>query len=61
MVKLVEHTYGNHIYMKMQLDSGRIAEIDVYMTDNGERYKTSADNGTEYDRMEIIRAFNELY
>ncbi len=61
MVKLIEHTYGNHIYMKMQLDSGNIAEIDVYITAHGEIYKTSADNGAERDRVEIIRAFNELY
>ena len=28
--KLVEHTYGTHIYMKMRLDNKRIEEIDVY-------------------------------
>lgn len=73
MVKLEEHTNGNHIYMRMKLDNGRIEEIDVYIREDGEHYKTSADNGAELDkteeqkqnrkalREEIIRAFNELY
>ena len=73
MVKLEEHTNGNHIYMRMKLDNGRIEEIDVYIREDGEQYKTSADNGAELDkteeqkqnrkalREEIIRAFNELY
>ena len=74
MEKLVEHTYGNHIYMKMRLDNGRIEEIDVYYTkDGGTIFKTSADNGAELDtteeqkqkrealRLEIMNAFCELY
>ena len=69
MKKIVEHTYGNHIYMKMRLDNGRIEEIDVLLDKNGkETYKTSADNGMELDpeyhtkvRNEIIEAFNKLY
>lgn len=73
MIKLVEHTYGNHIYMKMKLDNNRIEEIDVYIGEDGECYKTSADYGAELDnteeqkqnrkelREEIIRAFKELY
>ena len=69
MTKLVEHTNGNHIYMKMRLDNGRIEEIDVFLDKNGkEIYKTSADHGMELDpeshtkvRNEIIEAFNKLY
>lgn len=71
-VKLVEHTYGTHIYMKMRLDNGRIEEIDVYLRNDGEHYVTSVDHrmelykGKELEerkrlRQEIINAFNELY
>ena len=66
--KLVEHTYGTHIYMKMRLDNKRIEEIDVYIRNDGEHYVTSADHGMELNpaaheetRKEIIKAFNELY
>lgn len=71
-VKLEEHTYGTHIYMRMRLDNKRIEEIDVYLRNDGEHYVTSADHGMElYSgeslkqrqklRQEIIDAFNELY
>ena len=71
-VKLVEHTYGTHIYMKMRLDNKRIEEIDVYIRNDGEHYVTSADQGMELYkgkeledkkrlRQEIIDTFNELY
>ena len=71
--KLIEHTYGTHIYMKMRLDNKRIEEIDVYLRNNGEHYYvTSADHGMELCsgenlkqrqklRQGIIDAFNELY
>lgn len=70
--KLVEHTYGTHIYMKMRLDNKRIEEIDAYLRKDGEHYVTSADHGMElYSgenlkqrqklRQGIIDAFNELY
>lgn len=70
--KLIEHTYGTHIYMKMRLDNKRIEEIDVYLQKDGEIYVTSADDGMELCsdenlkqkqrlRQEIIDAFNELY
>ena len=71
-VKLEEHTYGTHIYMKMRLDNKRIEEIDVYLRDDGEHYVTSADHvmelykGKELEerkrlRQEIIDTFNRLY
>lgn len=70
--KLVEHTYGTHIYMKMKLNNGRIEEIDVYLRNDGEHYITSADHGMELYkgeelekrkrlRQEIIDTFKELY
>ena len=60
MEKLIEHTYGTHIYMKMKLDNGNIEEIDVYIREDKEHYKTSCDYDTEV-REEIIRTFNKLY
>ena len=70
--KLIEHTYGSHIYMKIRLDNNRIEEINVYLRNDGEHYITSADHGMELCsgeslrqkqklRQEIIGAFNELY
>lgn len=61
MEKLIEHTYGSHIYMKLKLDSGIIAEIDVYLHNDGSwTYKTTGD-GNESLRNEIIDAYNKLY
>ena len=71
-IKLEEHTYGTHIYMKMRLDNKRIEEIDVYIRNDGEHYVTSADHGMELykgkeleDRkrlhQEIIDTFHKLY
>ena len=71
-VKLEEHTYGTHIYMKMRLDNGRIEEINVYLRNDGEHYVTSADHGMSLYkgkeleerkrlRQEIIDNFNRLY
>lgn len=65
-IKLCEHTYGSHIYMKVQLDNKRIEEIDVYYRADGSCvYATSADHtadeSQEKTRLDIIRAFLELY
>ena len=64
-VKLSEHTYGGHIYMRLRLDNQRIEEIDVYLRSDGIHYVTSADHCPENHpsglREEIIAAFNELY
>ena len=61
MKKIKEHTYGNHIYMMMEL-SGRIEEIDVYAGTNGtwDIYRTTGDDDPER-REQIIKAFNKLY
>ena len=71
-VKLEEHTYGTHIYMKMRLDNKRIEKIDVYLRNDGEHYVTSVDHGMELYkgkeledkkrlRQEIIDTFHKLY
>ena len=57
MRKIVEHTNGSHIYMMLEID-GTEYEIDVYLSENGETYRTTAD--TEM-RETVIAAFNELY
>ena len=56
--KVTEHTYGTHIYMKLEIDRKQY-EVDCYLRDDGEHYKTSAD-GTE-EREKVIAAFKELY
>lgn len=58
MRKLKEHTYGEHIYMQLEL-SDKIYEVDCFLRDDGEHFKTSAD-GTE-EREKVIEAFNLLY
>ena len=60
MKKLAEHTYGTHIFMKLQLDSGRVHMIDVYLTNSGTLYRTTADYSAK-ERAEVIAAFNKLY
>ena len=65
MLKLEERTYGTHVYMRMVTESGRIEEIDAYITESGWKYHTSADNNPDFPkpeiRGEIIRAFEALY
>ena len=41
-IKLAEQTNGPHIFMRLRLDSGRVEEIDAYITEEGWRYVTSA-------------------
>lgn len=64
-IKLDEHTNGTHVYMRLVLDSGRIEEVDAYITESGWKYHTSADNNPDFPKPEIrnqiISAFNELY
>ncbi len=64
-IKLVEHTYGTHIFMRLRLDNQRVEEIDAYITESGWTYHTSADNNPNLPkpelRAEIIKAFHELY
>lgn len=59
MKKIIEHTYGAHIYMRISL-SGAEEEIDAYITPDGMHYKTTADEDAER-REEVIKAFNALY
>ena len=58
MRKICEHTYGAHIYMKLELD-GEIYEIDCFIRGNGETFKTTADGTIK--RQDVIDAFNKLY
>lgn len=58
MKKIKEHTYGMHIYMMLEL-GGKEYEVDCYLTNSGQVFKTTAD-GTE-KRGDVIAAFNALY
>ena len=60
MKKLAEHTNGGHIWMALELDNGERHEIDVYIREDGESYKTDADDNEEL-RREIGFAFSRLY
>lgn len=59
--KLVEHTYGPHIYMKLKLDDEEY-EVDNYagVDCSWEHYKTTADSNPEL-RNKVIEAFKKLY
>lgn len=59
MKKIYEYTNACHIFMKIEYD-GAEYDIDCYIRNNGNSYRTSAD----YDkalRRKLIKAFNELY
>ena len=57
MKKIKEHTYGSHVYMRLEID-GTEYEIDVYFSENGETYRTTAEPAM---REAVISAFKELY
>lgn len=58
--KIIEHTYGTSIYMKLELD-GEVYEVSRYAGLDGkwEQYATTADGTDKRDA--VIAAFNELY
>jgi hypothetical protein len=58
--KIIEHTYGTHIYMKLELD-GVEYEVTRYCgTDySWNHYQTTADGTDKRDA--VIAAFKELY
>lgn len=56
--KIIEHTYGSHIYMKLSVD-GKEYEVDCCLHDDGEHFKTTADRTAQ--REKVITAFKELY
>lgn len=58
MKKIKEHTYGLHVYMELELD-GKQYEVDYYLRNDGEHFKTTADGTPE--REKVIAAFYELY
>ena len=57
--KIYEHTYGCHIFMKIEMD-GSEYDIDCYLRSTGEAYRTSADYDKKL-RHRLIRAFKDLY
>ena len=59
-VNLTEQKNGAHIFLRLRLDSGRVEEIDAYITEKGWHYVTSADRTPEV-RRRIIAAFHALY
>lgn len=60
MAKLLEeHTYGDYIYMKMEID-GKVEEIGVFIRETGWSYRTTSDSDPAR-REEVIDAFHELY
>lgn len=59
-IKIVEHTYGTHAYMKM-IVNGNEEEIDVFFREYGTLYRTSGDSRDDGSRERIVEAFNELY
>ena len=60
MRKITEHTYGNHIYMRVELKDGEQADFDVYLGRTGDMYFRIPEH-LEPRRAEIIEAFNTLY
>ena len=61
MEKIIEHTYGPHIYMKLQLDNGYIAEVDEYIRSDGKTHILTTADDNETLRNQVIAAFNKLY
>ena len=61
MRKIVEHTYGSNVFMRLELD-GKIYEVSWYAgIDNAwNTYKTTADDDPA-EREKVINAFNALY
>lgn len=55
--KIIEHTYGTHIYMKLLIGEKEY-EVDCHLRNDGEYFKTTADD-TEYREM-VISAFKQL-
>lgn len=40
IIKLLEETNGNHVFMRLQFDSGRVEELDAYITPEGVGFAT---------------------
>ena len=61
MKKLLEHTYGGSIFMRLE-HNGKIYEVSNYAGVDGswEHFKTTADDNPEL-RDRLIAAFRALY
>lgn len=57
---ITEHTYGNHIFMRLEID-GKEYEISNYCGADcsWDHFRTTADGTPE--REKVIAAFKELY
>lgn len=56
-VKLTEQTNGPHIFMRLRLDSGRVEEIDAYISEEGWRYV----KGPQAIKLTPACAFMEIF
>ena len=62
MQKIKEHTFGNHIYVKLQLDNGQVIEVDRFAGSDYKwnDWKTTVDHDPVL-REKAIAAFKKLY
>lgn len=74
LASFIEYTDGNkqntHVFMRMQMDNGKIEEIDLFANDKVRKYKTRLDDSIRIGgkgvtskrrmRMELISAFEAL-
>lgn len=74
LASFIEYTDGNkqntHVFMRMQMDNGKIEEIDLFANDKVRKYRTRLDDSIRVGgkgvtskrrmRMELISAFEAL-
>lgn len=74
LASFIEYTDGNksytHMFMRMQMDNGKIEEVDMFTDARGKKYKTRLDDSIRIGgkgvtskrrmRMELINAFEAL-
>ena len=74
LASFIEYTDGNksytHTFMRMQMDNGKIEEVDMFTDARGKKYKTRLDDSIRIGgkgvtskrrmRMELINAFEAL-
>ncbi|NSD47764.1 hypothetical protein [Blautia wexlerae] len=74
LASFIEYTDGNkpytHTFMRMQMDNGKIEEVDMFANDKVRKYKTRLDDSIREGgkgsvtkkkmRIELINAFEAL-
>lgn len=74
LASFIEYENGNkqntHVFMRMQMDNGKIEEVDMFTDARGKKYKTRLDDSIRIGgkgvtskrrmRMELINAFEVL-